>query len=187
MKFPPSTVQTRFTSPLGEVTVAGHDQGLVGVFFDHQRHLPDIDAWPFADQHPLLLLAVAQLREYFDGQRRQFALPLDLSSGTPFQQSVWRAMLAIPCGASSTYGAISQSVGRPKAMRAVGAAVGLNPLSVIVPCHRVLGADRSLTGYAGGLPRKIALLRLEGLTVNDDGQHAARSRVEMPAQQGLFA
>ena len=88
-------------------------------------------------------------------------MPLDLSAGTAFQQAVWQALLALPCGHTTTYAALGQSIGRPSAVRAVAAAVGRNPISVVVPCHRVLGSDGNLTGYAGGLPRKAALLVLE--------------------------
>ena len=88
-------------------------------------------------------------------------MPLDLSAGTAFQQAVWQALLALPCGHTTRYAALSQFLGRPSAARAVAAAVGRNPISVVVPCHRVLGSDGSLTGYAGGLPRKAALLVLE--------------------------
>ena len=102
------------------------------------------------------------LRDYFAGRRTQFDLPLDLQGGTAFQQSVWQALLAIPAGDTTSYGAIGLRVGRPSAVRAVGAAVGRNPVSIVVPCHRVLGRDGSLTGYAGGLERKSALLELEG-------------------------
>ena len=94
--------------------------------------------------------------------RQAFDLPLDLSGGTPFQQAVWRALLAIPSGATTSYGALARALGSPTAVRAVGAAVGRNPISIVVPCHRVLGAGGALTGYAGGLARKQALLRLEG-------------------------
>ena len=110
----------------------------------------------------MLRQAAAQLADYFAGRRDSFDLPLDLSHGTAFQQSVWQALRAIPAGQTTSYGALSAGVGKPAAVRAVGAAVGRNPISVIVPCHRVLGADGSLTGYAGGLERKTALLELEG-------------------------
>jgi methylated-DNA-[protein]-cysteine S-methyltransferase len=110
-----------------------------------------------------------QLADYFAGRRRQFDLPLDLSHGTAFQQSVWQALLAIAPGRTTSYGALALAVGKPAAVRAVGAAVGRNPISVIVPCHRVLGADGSLTGYAGGLERKRALLELEGALVSQAG------------------
>ncbi len=161
MKFHPSTVQTRYDSPLGPMIVAATDRGLAGLWFEGQRHLPDSSAWPQAPQHPVLVQAVAQLRDYFAGHRTQFELPLDLQGGTPFQQSVWQALLAIPAGGTTSYGDLSRQVGRPAAVRAVGAAVGRNPVSIVVPCHRVLGSDGSLTGYAGGLERKSALLQLE--------------------------
>ena len=162
MKFPSSTVQARFDSPLGPMIVAATGRGLAGLWFEDQRHLPDSSGWPRAPEHPVLREAAAQLRDYFAGRRTQFDLPLDLQSGTAFQQSVWQALLGIPSGRTTSYGDLSQRVGRPSAVRAVGAAVGRNPVSIVVPCHRVLGRDGSLTGYAGGLERKSALLGLEG-------------------------
>ena len=166
MKFDSSIVQTRYESPLGPMIVAATARGVAGVWFDGQRHLPDLAAWPQADaEHPVLALAVQQLQQYFAGTRTQFELPLDLQGGTPFQQSVWHALLGIPSGATDSYGALSQRIGKPAAVRAVGAAVGRNPLSIVVPCHRVLGANGALTGYAGGLERKAALLQLEGALI----------------------
>lgn len=163
MKFKTATLySTHFDSPLGGVTLAATDRGLAGTWFDQQRHWPDTGGWQAADDHPVLRQAAAQLGDYFAGRRRHFDLPLDLSHGTAFQQAVWQALLAIPSGRTTSYGALSAGVGNPAAVRAVGAAVGRNPISVIVPCHRVLGADGSLTGYAGGLERKTALLKLEG-------------------------
>lgn len=162
MKFPSTTVQSSFESPLGRIILAATDTALVGVFFDQQAHLPELTAWPVVEQHRILQHAQAELTEYFDGQRRVFDVPLDLSSGTTFQQAVWAALLTIPCGSTTSYGAISTQVGNPAAVRAVGGAVGRNPVSIIVPCHRVVGANGTLTGYAGGLPRKTALLQLEG-------------------------
>ena len=155
-------MQTRLASPLGEMIVAATPRGLAGIWFDGQKHLPAHAHWPHQPDHPVLARAVAQLREYFSGERTTFDLPLDLQGGTPFQQSVWQALLAIPRGGTTSYGLLSQRIGKPAAARAVGAAVGRNPLSIVVPCHRVLGADGSLTGYAGGLERKTALLQLEG-------------------------
>ncbi len=166
MKFHASTVQTRFDSPLGIIFLAATDNGLTGLWFDGQRHFPDelmgTGLWPASPDHPVLRQTVGQLREYFAGSRTHFDVSLDLSSGTPFQQSVWQALLAIAPGDTISYGQISSRIGKPSAVRAVGAAVGRNPVSIIVPCHRVMGADGSLTGYAGGLPRKTALLTLEG-------------------------
>ena len=161
MKFHLSTVQTGYQSPLGPMIVAATDSGLTGLWFEGQRHLPDTNGWPQAPEHPVLREAVAQLRDYFAGRRTRFDLPLDLQGGTAFQQSVWHALLAIPAGGTTSYGDISQRVGRPSAVRAVGAAIGRNPVSIVVPCHRVLGRNGSLTGYAGGLDRKSALLELE--------------------------
>lgn len=166
MKFDNSIVQTTFQSPLGKVIVAATDKGLAGLWFEGQRHLPPQlvkpYVWPEAPDHPVLKQTIKQMTEYFAGQRSSFDLPLDLAYGTPFQQSVWQALLAIPQGDTASYGELSKRIGKPAAVRAVGAAVGRNPLSVIVPCHRVIGADGSLTGYAGGLDKKTALLKLEG-------------------------
>jgi methylated-DNA-[protein]-cysteine S-methyltransferase len=162
MRFHTSIVQTRYESPLGPMIVAATDSGLAGLWFEGQRHLPDSSAWPVRPQHPVLRQAITQLEEYFGGRRTGFELPLDLQGGTAFQQSVWQALLSIPRGGTMSYGVLSQRIGQPAAVRAVGAAVGRNPLSIVVPCHRVLGADGTLTGYAGGLQRKSALLQLEG-------------------------
>ncbi len=153
---------TCIDSPLGDITLAATDLGLAGAWFHQQRHWPDTTGWQTDADHPVLCEAAAQLRDYFAGRRSHFELPLDLSHGTAFQQAVWQALLAIPSGRTTSYGALSAGVGKPAAVRAVGAAVGRNPISVIVPCHRVLGAGGALTGYAGGLERKSALLTLEG-------------------------
>ena len=149
-------------SPLGDIILAASDTGLLGLWFHNQRYLPDTSDWVTAPHHPVLLAAKAQLDEYFAGTRQQFDLPLDLSRGTSFQQAVWQALLRIPAGGTTSYGALSQGLGKPSAVLAVGGAVGRNPLSIVVPCHRVLGSDGTLTGYAGGLQRKSSLLKLEG-------------------------
>ncbi len=162
MKFDSLIVQARYASPLGPMVLAATDRGLAGVWFERQRHMPDCSAWRHQPEHPVLQEAIAQLRAYFAGERTAFDLPLDLRGGTAFQQTVWRALLAIPRGTTTSYRRVSEQAGRPAAMRAVGAAVGRNPLTIIVPCHRVVGSDGSLTGYAGGLDRKRALLQLEG-------------------------
>jgi methylated-DNA-[protein]-cysteine S-methyltransferase len=162
MKFQSQLHKTHWHGPLGEMIVAASDRGIAGVWFEGQKHLPDHSAWIVDDRHPLLEAATRQLRDYFAGRRTSFDLPLDLQAGTPFQQSVWQALLAIPHGGVTTYGTLSRDIGAPQAVRAVGAAVGRNPVSIVVPCHRVLGAGGALTGYAGGLERKDALLKLEG-------------------------
>lgn len=166
MLFHPHTVQTRTTTSLGPVRLAASPTGLSGLWFEGQRHEPGAllygaMAWPEAPGHAVLQDAAQQIQEYLAGERAGFDLPLDLSGGTPFQQSVWHALLTIGRGATTSYGALSQQLGKPRAVRALGAAVGRNPLSVVVPCHRVVGMDGSLTGYAGGLDRKRALLTLE--------------------------
>ncbi len=165
MKHDPLTVFTPWQGPLGAMTLAATPRGLSGVWFDGQRHGPDHSAWRRDADHPVLLEAIVQLTQYFAGQRRQFDLPLDLSMGTPFQQQVWQALRGIAPGDTTSYGHLSAAIGKPAAVRALGAAVGRNPVSVVVPCHRVLGTDGSLTGYAGGLDRKTALLSLEGASL----------------------
>lgn len=167
MKFDTSIVQTRFQSPLGTIIIAATAKGLAGLWFEGQRHLPpelvDPSVWPSDPDHPVLKEVMQQLSAYFAGQRSRFDVPLDLAHGTAFQQSVWQALLAIPQGGTASYSEVGRRIGKPAAVRAVGAAVGRNPVSIIVPCHRVMGANGALTGYAGGLDRKTALLKLEGV------------------------
>lgn len=163
MKFPSRIVKARWQGPLGAIIVAATDDGVAGVWFEGQKHMPDHSQWREDAQHAHIRAATSQLAEYFDGKRSTFDLPLDFAAGTPFQQQVWRALMAIPHGATTHYGALSRGLGAPSAARAVGAAVGRNPLSIVVPCHRVLGTGGALTGYAGGLERKRALLQLEGV------------------------
>lgn len=162
-----------FPTPLGDAWLAASDAGLSGFWFHDQKHLPDFaDTKRFQNgKHPHMQTASDQLLDYFT-ERFKFkgfkfgkTLPLDLNRGTAFQQAVWQALLSIPFGDSTSYGAIAAKINNPTAVRAVGAAVGRNPISILVPCHRVLGRDGSLTGYAGGLDRKIALLRLEGVLI----------------------
>ena len=155
-------VCTHYESPLGTMLLAATDRGLAGVWFVGQRHGPDSAGWLQEPQHPVLREAMVQLAAWFAGERTRFELPLDLQAGTPFQQDVWTALLAIPRGGTTSYAELARRLGRPGAARAVGAAVGRNPISIVVPCHRVLGSGGSLTGYAGGLERKTALLELEG-------------------------
>lgn len=171
MKHDPLTVFTTWQSPLGAMTLAATTRGLSGVWFDGQRHGPDASAWRIDPSHPVLREAIQQLKQYFAGQRASFNLPLDLHAGTPFQQLVWQALRGIAPGATTSYGHLSAAIGKPAAVRALGAAVGRNPVSIVVPCHRVLGADGSLTGYAGGLERKTALLSLEGAAFSPAPHH----------------
>jgi methylated-DNA-[protein]-cysteine S-methyltransferase len=154
------TAQAHITTPLGPMLIARTAQGLAGAWFEGQKHHPGpLDA-PERPHDPLLARAARQLLAYFDGSDEAFDLPFDLR-GTPFQRRVWQALQDIPLGSTRSYAAIAGRIGSPQAVRAVGAAVGRNPLSVIVPCHRVLGSDGSLTGYAGGVERKRALLARE--------------------------
>jgi methylated-DNA-[protein]-cysteine S-methyltransferase len=162
MKLQNLVAQARLDSPLGPMTVAATAQGLAGLWFDGQAHHPGpLDA-PVDAQQPFIAQAREELDRYWrDGQRGRFQVRLD-AQGTPFQQAVWRTLLDIPAGRTSTYAAVAAAAGSARAVRAAGAAIGRNPLSIIVPCHRVLGRDGSLTGYAGGLQRKQVLLQLEG-------------------------
>lgn len=157
---PALQAQCRLDSPLGPLTAAATAGGLAGLWFDGQAHHPGPLATPVDPDHPVLQAAARALARCWTGQAPAQAVPLDLH-GTPFQRAVWLALLAIPRGHTSTYGAVAHAAGRPAAVRAAGAAIGRNPVSVLVPCHRVLGAQGQLTGYAGGLPRKKALLALE--------------------------
>jgi len=157
------------TTTIGTLTLAASDQGLRHILFEH----PDA---PAPAVHPLavaggwrrdpgaLAEASAQLRAYFAGELRRFALRLD-PLGTPFQRSVWQALSEIGFGDTRSYSDIAQAIGNARAVRAVGAANGRNPLPIVVPCHRVIGRDGSLTGYAGGLPIKRWLLAHEGIAV----------------------
>lgn len=142
-------------SPLGLLRLYAHANELIGVY------LPDQDAPPAPEQaSPVLAATAAQLAEYFAGVRRDFELPI-APRGTGFQAIVWRALVAIPYGETRSYGELARGIGRPAASRAVGAANGKNPISIIVPCHRVIAASGGLTGYAGGLAAKRWLLAHE--------------------------
>ena len=145
-------------SPLGPLTLVATDQALVGL---HLRALGPGEVAAEPRRTPLLEEAAAQLRAYFAGDREDFELPLE-PAGTDFQRAVWAALRRIPYGATWSYARLAREVGRPRAVRAVGAANGANPIAVILPCHRVIGTDGSLTGYGGGLPRKKWLLAHEG-------------------------
>ena len=162
MKPTPIEAQCRIATPLGPMTAAATAQGLAGLWFDDQAHHPGTLAAPVNPQQQWLQAAQEALARYFGGHPAALP-PLDLQRGTPFQQRVWQALLALPPGHTTHYGALAAQVGAPAAARAIGAAVGRNPVSVLVPCHRVLGRGGQLTGYAGGLARKQALLRHEGV------------------------
>jgi methylated-DNA-[protein]-cysteine S-methyltransferase len=150
-----------YPSPLGPLLLAASERGLAGVYFAEHRHFKGMAGWRRNDEHAVLQQTAAQLGAYFAGQRKQFDLPLDLSHGTDFQQAVWHALCGLPYGSTTSYASIARQIAKPGAVRAVGAANGRNPVSIIVPCHRVIASSGALTGYAGGLPNKVALLNLE--------------------------
>jgi len=141
-------------SPLGLIEIGATADGISSLLFVEQRRSTSLSS-------PLLEMAQAQLDEYFSGRRRQFDLPLDLH-GSAFQQRVWAQVNKIPYGQTLSYADIARALGNPRSTRAVGMAVGKNPVAILVPCHRVIGSDGSLTGYGGGLWRKTWLLRHEG-------------------------
>ncbi|WP_407354366.1 methylated-DNA--[protein]-cysteine S-methyltransferase [Luteimonas sp. R10] len=152
---------TRFDSPVGPLLLAASDAGMHAIEFHASRHPVKRGAdWREGD-HRLLREARRQLQAYFDGRRQTFDLPL-APRGTEFQRTVWHSLAAIPYGETVSYAQLAARVGRPSATRAVGAANGRNPLPIVLPCHRVIGADGSLTGFGGGLPTKRYLLELEG-------------------------
>jgi methylated-DNA-[protein]-cysteine S-methyltransferase len=148
-------------SPVGRLKLVASDVGLAAILWpnDDPRRVR-LGALVEDAAHPVVREAVRQLAEYFAGTRETFALPLDFA-GTPFQRSVWAALLTIPYGETRSYGELARQIGRPAAARAVGAANGRNPLSIVAPCHRVIGATGKLTGFAGGLRTKELLLALE--------------------------
>ncbi|MCD9005089.1 methylated-DNA--[protein]-cysteine S-methyltransferase [Luteimonas sp. XNQY3] len=156
------TVHTRtIDSPVGPLFLAASDAGLHAVEFAGHRHpVPRGDGWRDG-AHPVLDATARQLGEYFAGTRRTFDLPF-AARGTPFQKQVWDALTRIPYGKTASYVELARMLGKPGASRAVGAANGRNPLSIVVPCHRVIGASGALTGFGGGLPNKQFLLTLEG-------------------------
>lgn len=156
-----SIVSKEHPSPLGPLHLVATDAALMGVHFGEHRHAPELEA-PSSDRHPVLEQAARELDEYFAGRRRVFTVPL-LAHGTPFQERVWQALRRIPYGARCSYGDVARAIGNPKSVRAVGLANGRNPIGIIVPCHRVIGADGSLTGYGGGLAAKEWLLRHEAV------------------------
>lgn len=152
------TLYTQIDSPVGQLTLTGTARGLTGIWFDTPRHVQDFSHWRRDDA--AFAAACTQLAEYFAGTRKQFSLPL-AAEGTPFQQRVWAALCEIPFGETTSYGVMARALGDAKAMRAVGTANGRNPIGIVVPCHRVIGKDGSMTGYAGGIERKQWLLAHE--------------------------
>ncbi len=161
MNFDHVRAAKRIHSCLGDIVIATSNSGLCGLWFDGQKHQPGLDTGLFDRPCDRLINVESQLCAWFSGELKRFNIALDISAGTSFQQAVWHALLEIPRGQTISYATLSATINRPKASRAVGAAVGRNPVSLIVPCHRVIGSQGALTGYAGGLERKLALLKLE--------------------------
>lgn len=149
-------------SPVGTLTLVASEKGLAAILWenDDPARVP-LGALTEDGEDPVLQETERQLDEYFSGKRKTFSIPLDFN-GTDFQKAVWNALLTIPYGETRSYGEIAVQLGNPKAVRAVGAANGRNPISIIAPCHRVIGSNGKLTGFAGGLEAKSLLLRLEG-------------------------
>lgn len=157
-----SSAFTLMQSPVGTLTLVARGERLAAVLWEEEREnrvrLGEVHR---DDEQPILREAARQLEEYFAGKRQRFELALDFA-GTAFQRQVWAALLTIPFGQTRSYSDIARQIGNPSAVRAVGAANGRNPISIIAPCHRVIGASGSLTGFAGGMPAKQYLLALEG-------------------------
>jgi methylated-DNA-[protein]-cysteine S-methyltransferase len=150
-----------YESPYGQMLLVAEGEGLSGVYFDGQKYHPQVELqWRCDARHAPLRQAKRELAEYFGGERKCFETAL-AAEGTPFQRSVWKAISMVGFGETITYGELARRVGCPDSARAAGAATGRNPISIIVPCHRIVGSSGSLTGYAGGLDRKRALLALE--------------------------
>jgi methylated-DNA-[protein]-cysteine S-methyltransferase len=151
----------RIASPLGEILAAAEHGAIIGLWFEGQKYFPDISGWRENAASPPIARCAKQLGEYFAGKRDRFDLPL-APHGTQYQQRIWREISAIPFGKTLSYAELARRAGNGDAARAAGAATGRNPLSIVIPCHRVVGVNGALTGYAGGLDRKTKLLGLEG-------------------------
>ena len=167
-------VQGVIDSPLGPLAALASDDGLMGLWFDDQQHSPGTLDAPVDNDQRWIAQARAELALYFAGRLREFKVAL-APQGTPFQEAVWRRLCAIRCGDTLSYGRIAREIGSPQSSRAVGAAVGRNPISILVPCHRVIGENGALTGYAGGLHRKQALLDIEGIVLAEGARHEAQT------------
>ena len=163
---------TTMASPVGELTLVANGSRLAAILWENDKpNRVRLGVMNEAEDHPILVNARQQLTEYFAGSRHRFDLELEFT-GTDFQKKVWQALLTIPFGETRSYSQIAEQIGHPSAVRAVGAANGRNPISIIAPCHRVIGASGKLTGFAGGLEAKQLLLTLEG------GQRGSTARLE---------
>ncbi|MFD4998019.1 methylated-DNA--[protein]-cysteine S-methyltransferase [Streptomyces buecherae] len=181
----PVRVHTLIDSPCGPLTLVATDGVLSGLYMTDHRHRPPLETFGERDEVPFAA-AIDQLAEYFDGRRTDFSeLPIHLS-GTPFQRRVWEELRSIPHGVTISYGQLADAIGQPSAARAVGLANGKNPISIIVPCHRVIGSTGSLTGYGGGLQRKRQLLDFERGRVQCLDGAFVTDATEQAAQEQLF-
>jgi methylated-DNA-[protein]-cysteine S-methyltransferase len=171
---------TTHDGPLGPMLLVAGDAAMHGIYFDAQKHLPArLAERCTAAETPLLCQARRELDEYFAGRRRVFTLPC-APQGSAFQRAVWQAIAQVPFGRTITYGELARRAGHAGSPRAAGAATGRNPIGIVIPCHRIVGADGSLTGYAGGLDRKTHLLGLEG------AMPARTARAGAAASMSLF-
>jgi methylated-DNA-[protein]-cysteine S-methyltransferase len=163
-----------YEAPFGVVTVVGSELGIRFVMFANDAHPKPLEQLQISDTdiHDSVNVAITQLEEYFDGSRRSFDLPLDLR-GTEFQVEAWNALAEIPYGHTASYGQQAASIGRPKAVRAIGGANGRNPVAIVLPCHRIVGADGSLTGFGGGIEVKKWLLDHEQRTLHNTTSNRA--------------
>lgn len=172
-----------YTSPIGELLLLAEAGGLIGIEFEQEQKATQIaQNWQPSHQatgeiQTIFYQTVAVLERYFQGEHIDFAtLSFLAPKGTPFQQAVWAILRTIPYGKTTSYGEIAAQLGKPNAMRAVGGAVGRNPISILIPCHRVLGKNHALTGFGGGLPTKRYLLQLEGIPYRDSGIEYVRPK-----------
>jgi len=153
---------SKISTPVGNLSLVANEVALIAVLFDEHKNAHRDPLWQENGNHPILLQAAIELQEYFEGKRKKFQIPLE-TKGTAFQKEVWDQLQRIPYGETSTYATIAKVIQRPRAVRAVGTANGLNLLSIIIPCHRVIASNGTLAGYAGGLERKQKLLTFEQL------------------------
>lgn len=164
-------------SPIDDLMLVADNSGLAGVYFVGCKHLPAAsNRWKHSPEHSLLLQAKEQLQEYFAGKRKSFSLPLSLD-GTDFQQRIWRQIALIPYGRTVSYSDLAKRAGAPHAVRAAGTSTGRNPVAIVIPCHRVVGKDGGICGFAGGLSRKRYLLELEnaGMELMNDAPAAIQA------------
>jgi methylated-DNA-[protein]-cysteine S-methyltransferase len=164
-----------YESPMGRMLIVATDDGLNGLYFVDQKYYREVEAdWTQAPNHPVVRQTAREMQEYFAGKRKEFEVGL-APEGTTFQSQVWKAISSVKYGTNITYSELARRAGHPDAIRAAGTATGRNPITIIVPCHRIVGSDGSLTGYAGGLDRKRALQELESGTRSLFAPKPARS------------